>query len=215
MGVRRRGYTVWRDEPGDDARDRLEITADDAGANGTQEWDLATLLAGLAEHGTSFAELEELVLPLNTRDNHNRRVVAMMGEGGRLAKVLDAAPNLRKLVAPSAPTKVFFEREAHPLRELVIHAGYDHESFVAELAKSRCFPELTTLTFRDYAESYMDDFDSRRVPGKHFIALLKSKTLPALEHIHLVDVGFEDDDAETFRALAKKRGVRITGEAWL
>lgn len=89
-------------------------------------------------------------------------------------------PVLIELWSPSAPNFLFFERASHPLRILFVDCGYDHQNFIENLSKSKCFPELKTLDFSDYCQYYTEDWKSSCVPFEHYEQLFLAKNLSAL-----------------------------------
>jgi hypothetical protein len=184
---------------------KISIAAEDEGVNGTQNWELNSLL----ENDALFDNLEEFILPLNDAENHHRKIVTnddSYDEKNALGLLLDKAKNLKKLVAPSAPEPKFFERKSHGLKELNLQSGYDHQNFIANLSKSTCFKDLTSLTFRDYAETYMDDYKDSCTKFDDYLALVNSDTLPSLKSITLIDTVLDKKQKETLTKAASAKG---------
>lgn len=187
---------------------KISITAEDEGVNGTQNWELNSLV----ENDSLFDNLEEFILPLNDGENHHGKIVTnndSYDENNALGLLLNKAKNLKKLVAPSASGPLFFERESHGLRELEIQTGFSNQNFIANLAKSTCFKDLTSLTFRDYAETYMDDYKDSCTKYEDYLALVNSDTLPSLKNITLIDTVMDDNQKETLTKAASAKGRKL------
>jgi hypothetical protein len=221
-------YTIWHNDYSDELKGlpifsfimqkphceqilQLEISAEDEGVNGTQNWDLDPIV----EHENNLSKLHTLVFPINTEENHNRIIVTYQDyyeENGGIGLLLDKTPNLKKLVIASAPNENFFNREHHPLEVLEIQTGYNHQSFIANLAKANCFPNLKTLHFRDYAERYMEDFADHITPFNDYITLLQSKNLPQLKKITLIDAVLSESEKEELNSIAHDKGILLKFE---
>lgn len=187
------------------------ITAEDEGVNGTQNWDLESLLSVQ----NTFENLHHFELPLNTLQNHHRIIVThkdSYDENGGIGLLLDKCPALKTLVVPSAPGLKFFERENHVLENLTIQTGYDHQSFIKNLATSTCFKDLKSLVFRDYAETYMDDFQVNCTPYEDFLLLVQSSSLPALEAITIQDCVLDSSQTENLVSEASKNNMDLSFE---
>ena len=183
----------------------ITLKGEDEGVNGTQNWELKALLNNKA----TFDHLEEFILPLNDKKNHHRKIVTFKSsydENNGLAILLDKAPNLKKLVAPSAPGPKFFDRKSHGLKELNLQSGYDHLNFIANLSKSKCFKDLTSLTFRDYAETYMDDYKDSCTKYDDYLALVNSSTLSSLKNIALIDTILDKKQKDALTKAASDKG---------
>lgn len=173
----------------------LEVTAtaEDEGVNGTRHFQLQKLLAD----GQVYPVLGKFALQRTQPDDCARTIVTLdwqYEENGVLGLLLDQAPQLRSLEAASAPSARFFARTSHPLTELRLSVGYDHQGFVEGLAASRCFPELATLELVDYAETYVPEWEAKRVPAEAWRALFASTGLPALRHVTLVGTSLTESD---------------------
>lgn len=184
----------------------VRVTCEDEGANGTRAFDLHPLL----DEEATYPELRALHLERTQPDHHNRTIVTLKDfyeEGGGLGLLLDRAPRLRSLEAGSAPSPRFVEREAHPLEELRLSVGYDHQGFVRALAASRCFAQLATLEIVDYAETYMEGWKAMRILREDWGALFASTGLPALRRVTLV--GAVLDPAERDALLGTPLGRQL------
>ncbi len=183
----------------------LTLTGEDEGMNGTRAWPLEHLL------GPEYPRLRRVDLEGNKPGDHNRSIVVFedsYDENGALGRLLDAAPQLLHLAAPSAPASRFFERARHPLRSLAIQTGYAHQGFVQSLADSRCFPDLRVLMFVDYSETYMDDLGPHLTPATAYEALFADpRGLPALREVRLVNA--TNADAAKLRALPLARQLEV------
>jgi hypothetical protein len=170
---------------------QVRVSSEDDGNNGTRDFDLRPLLAG----GQNYPALLRFQLERTKPAHHNRTIVTFDGgyeEGGGLGVLLDRAPHLLSLEAPSAPSPRFFERSTHALEELRISVGYDHQGFVRGLARTSCFPRLASLELVDSAETYLEDWDATRIPRAHWSELFASSALPALRRVRLVGTRLDD-----------------------
>jgi hypothetical protein len=139
----------------------LCLRGPDVGSNGTRNWDLSQL----ADGDICFPRLRSLVIEQASPADHNQSIVASVyEEEGVLARLLSKAPSLEHLVSPSAPGADFFEVGRRPLRFLSVDAGYDHQGFIRNLARSHCFPDLVSLEYGEYSETYTEDFESHVTP---------------------------------------------------
>ncbi len=87
---------------------------------------------------------------------------------------LPGLPVLETLISPSAPDADFFLVGTRPLRHLDIDSGYDHQDFIANLARSSCFPRLAYFGFGEYYQTYMPDFASQVTPFADYRELFAS-----------------------------------------
>lgn len=157
----------------------IELRGPDEGANGTRNWDLTSL----AESDAQFPRLRRLCIEQTKPGDHNRTIVAASyEEGGVLAGILRKSPELRSLVTPSAPSAAFFQAGARPLEHLSVDAGYDHQSFVANLARTACLPKLRVLEFGEFHETYEEDFETRVTPFADYQDLWRS---PAMSSVRM------------------------------
>jgi hypothetical protein len=151
-------------------------------------------------------------LPLNDARSHNRKIVTFndsYDENGGLALLLDKCPNLETLTAPSAPSSAFFEREKHGLKALHLQAGFDHQGFISLLGQSTCFPTLTEFSFRDYAETYMENYEKLCTPYAAYEQLMTTTGLPSLKHIVLYDTVLNAQQQDALVKLADKHGKKV------
>lgn len=143
----------------------------DEGANGTRNWDLTSL----ADADVVFPRLRSLSIEQGKPADHNRTIVARVyDEEGVLARLLVAAPMLESLVTPSAPNADFFDVPYRPLSFLSVDAGYDHQGFIGNLSRASCFPELRSLGFGEYNETYMEDYAQQVTPFTDYQGLFAS-----------------------------------------
>jgi len=188
---------------------KITVRGEDEGVNGTQNWDLATLLKAKP----IFTHLEEFNLPLNDSETHHQKIVTyddMYNENGALGFLLDAAPKLKSLTAPSAPSANFFERENHSLTELNLQSGYTHQNFIKNLAASTCFSSVAKLTFRDYAQTYMDDYEKDCVPYEQYEALFNATGLPMLKEITLIATVITAEQQAALAKQAESKGIALS-----
>src|SRR5260370_28852845 len=149
----------------------VDLRGPDEGANGTRSWDLTAM----AESGTLFPELRRLCVEQTNPADHNRTIVARdYDENGVLAKILAKAPALQVLVTPSAPNADFFQVAQRAIEHLSVDTGYDHQGFIANLARSSCFPRLRSFEFGEYNETYMEDFSAHLTPFADYSDLFLS-----------------------------------------
>lgn len=191
---------------------KLRINAEDAGINGTQNWELE----GLLNNKNNFVNLTSFELPLNSLENHNRIIVSFIDsyeENNGIGLLLDKCPRLTNLIIPSAPGEKFFDRKEHVLENLIIQTGYDHQNFIKNLSKSTCFKSLKHLSFRDYAETYMDDFKKSCTQFDDYLLLMTSSNLPALNSITLIDTVIDQKQKDKLIIEASNKGVKLNFES--
>jgi hypothetical protein len=149
----------------------LDLRGPDTGVNGTRNWELNSI----AESTVVFPELRRLSIEQTKPTDHNRSIVARCyHEEGVLAKVLAKAPKLEVLITPSAPNADFFGIGQRPIQYLSVDTGYDHQGFIANLARSSCFPNLRSLEFGEYNETDMEDFSVHLTPFADYRELFSS-----------------------------------------
>jgi hypothetical protein len=155
----------------------LDLRGPDVGANGTRNWDLTRLADGPA----AFPRLHRLAIEQTRPADHNRTIVARTyEEDGVLARILGKAPALEVLVTPSAPDADFFRAGPRPVRHLSVDAGYDHQGFVANPARSSCFPGLASFEFGEFHEPYLGDPSAHATPVADYRELLASPAFAAV-----------------------------------
>lgn len=149
----------------------IELRGPDEGSNGTRNWDLSTI----AESTASFPNLKRLCIEQTKPSDHNRTIVGRTyKEDGVLAKILAKAPALEVLVTPSAPNGDLFGVGRRVIEYLNVDTGYDHQGFIANLARSTCFPKLRSFEFGEYSETYMEDFSTHLTPFSDYRELFIS-----------------------------------------
>ena len=62
-----------------------------------------------------------------------------------------------------------------PLRLLSVDTGYDHQGFIANLARSACFPKLQSFEFGEYNETYIEDSAAHLTPVADYRELFTSR----------------------------------------
>ena len=149
----------------------LEIKGPDKGTNGTRLYDLGDLLK---DTSTQFTHLKEFEVEQTSILHEHITMVSyddFYDDNGAGGRILDKMPNLSSLILPSAPNSDFFDRpKAHPLFNLSLQAGYEHQGFIAKLANSSCFPKLKHFEWTDG-------------PGKpRFTSCVPSNQFKKLEH---------------------------------
>jgi uncharacterized protein (TIGR02996 family) len=128
-------------------------------------------------------------------------------EDGETARLLGACPRLKSLTVPSAPNAAFFSGSAHPLEALSVHAGYNTEGFVTNLAASRRFGRLRSLRYKDFCCEYMAPEPHMLTPFRDWKALFRSPVFEALETVELSGVVLTEEEV---RALLKIRSTGVT-----
>jgi len=127
----------------------FEIKAKDVGSNGTRTFGLEELLK---DDKIVFENMKEFEVEQTQHFHENISVVTFQDyneDNGAGGKILNKMPNLEILSLPSAPNADFFNRAKHPLTHLSLQAGYEHEGFVAKLADSKNFPNLSSFEWTD------------------------------------------------------------------
>jgi hypothetical protein len=164
----------------------LTLRCPDEGMNGACNWDLGTLLHGDAQ----FPELRHFSIQQVSPSDHNRIIVASeFEEAGMLGQLLRKSPALDSLITPSAPDASFFEVRDHPLRYLNVDAGFDTQSFIANLAGSPCFPGLKSPRM-GRVQRDVHGYASGRLHGvRRLREALPLQGLRRLERIHLAKSG--------------------------
>jgi len=61
-----------------------------------------------------------------------------------------------------------------------VDTGYDHQGFIANLARSSCFPDLRRFEFGEYIETYMDDFAAHLTAFAHYRELFSSSAFASV-----------------------------------
>ena len=154
----------------------LHFDGPDEGANGTREWDFSRLL----ETNAVFPRMISFRVAWERPGDHNHPIVGHgYEEAGMIARLLDRMPNLGELTVPSAPNATFFDRPPHPLAYLKVATGYEHQDFVLNLSRSRCFPKLFRLDFGDYSQTY-DAYPGSCVPFDQYVALFQSLAMASV-----------------------------------
>jgi hypothetical protein len=176
----------------------LSIRGPDVGANGTRNWDLTALVG----KGAPFPRLESVKIQQTAPSDHNKSIVAASyDEEGVLARLLSAAPNLSVLISPSAPNAEFFAPSSRPIGYLDVDAGYDTQNFIRNLARSTCFPELYSVAWGEYNETYMEDFAQQTTPIEDYRELFTSQALARVRAFEWRNPALGDDQIRELRRL--------------
>jgi len=177
----------------------LHLYSEDEGINGTNNWDLGNLLE---KPKNIFLNLKKLVFPLNEH-NHNRIIITGnddYDENGVIGKVVAKMPNLEYLQIPSAPSASFFSQKS-AIKHLRVQTGYNHQSFIQQLAQTPHFQDLEELEFWDYSEFYMENYAQYCVPVEDYMKLLSSKNLPKLKKVTLYNTLLNDEAQAKLKTL--------------
>ncbi len=184
----------------------LTLRGPDEGANGTRNWDIGAL----AGSGVDFPGLRSLSIQQTGPADHNRSIVARVyDEDGVLARLLEKAPGLEELVSPSAPSADFFRVGRRPLRSLSVDAGYDHQGFIRNLARSGCFPDLRSLEFGEYNETYMEDFASLVTPFEDYRELFGSSAFAPVGFFRWRNPACSGDEIAGLKAMGRGRHFQV------
>lgn len=182
----------------------LILRGPDEGANGTHNWDIEPMLATVA----TFPQLKTFSIQLNQPADHNRSIVASdYDEDGILALLLSKSPRMQELTIPSAPSQAFFEVGERPLRFLSIDAGYDTQDFIANLAKSSCFPNLQCLEWGEYNETYTDENLANCTPTESYRELFQSGAFGSVTRFVWRNPVCTDDEIRELKAM--KPGLQL------
>lgn len=184
----------------------LIIRGPDTGANGTRNWDLSSL----ANSPVSFSRLTHLSIERTKPTDHNRSIVApIYEEEGLLGKLLAKALQLLVIETPSTPNEEFFRLQNHPLECLSVDTGYDHQGFVANLARSSCFPNLRFFEFGEYQETYMDDFSTHVTPIQDYRTLLQSSAFASVRYFRWFNPVCTPAELAELRAMRKDCQISV------
>ncbi|MDX1903468.1 MAG: hypothetical protein SFU27_04860 [Thermonemataceae bacterium] len=178
----------------------LHLFAEDEGANGINEWDIATLLENAK---VSFKNLKSLYFPLNTNENHNRIIVTkadMYEENGGIGEMLLKMPALEVLQIPSAPSANFFEHK-NKLKVLRMQVGLAHRGFVKNLSTMQVMDNLEELEIKDYSEFYIKDYQKDCIPKEDYFLLFESQTLPKLKKLTLENTLLSVEEQEKLKEM--------------
>lgn len=161
----------------------IRLSAPDEGANGTRAWDFSTVVNSAA----AFPNLTTFYVEGTQPEHHNRSVISgdFYEEGGMIAGLIRKMPNLLSLGVPSAPDQDFFRIATHPLRHLMVQAGYDTQNFILHLSQSPCFPDLSYFDFTDFQETYLDDYEANCTPFSHYKELFTSQAFDRMRMVVL------------------------------
>ncbi|HEY1195067.1 hypothetical protein [Flavobacterium sp.] len=178
----------------------ISFTGPDEGANGTKSWNFNRLLNSDAV----FTNLKSFSVQLTDMGDHNQNVIdnGDLEEGGMIAKLISKMPNLEQLVIPSAPDYSFFEIGEHPLKHLKLQAGYTHQNFIENLAKSNNFKQLTTLDYTDLIDFY-DFSDEEYTHFDSFVELFKSPAFSSIRSFKLRNNNLNDEQLFELERLKK------------
>lgn len=196
----------------DDVAPRLQLMhfhAHDHGGNGTRHWNFAQIVDSHAV----FPNLTQLTIEPYDNLAHNHPIVCYSegsyDESGTLAKWLTKAPGLKSLTTPSAPNSDFFKREPCALEVMNIQAGYDTQGFILNLSQSQCFPKLRHFEYRDYDETYMDDFRQHCTPFEHFQALFQSPAFDPVKSFVWHNPIFSVDELSKLKTLRPELSFKV------
>lgn len=182
----------------------------DKGANGAKGWDFSRLINSNA----IFSNLKSFAVQLTDLGDHNGSVIDgdCLAENGVLAKLVSKMPNLAKLTVPSAPDSSFFDIGDHPLSELKLQAGYNHQNFIDNLANSENFKRLHSLDYTDLI-NFHDVLDCDYTSFKSFKNLFNSKAFSSIRNLKLRHVNLSDEQLFELQRLNKVQFLNIKANA--
>jgi hypothetical protein len=184
----------------------IVLRGPDEGANGTCNWNLSVLVV----EDITYPALKLFSIQQNGPADHNRMIVAAdFDEAGILGQLLQRAPVLDTLIAPSAPDASFFTIRDHPLRYLNVDAGYDTQHFIGNLAHSTCFPSLQHLEFGDYHETYLDAFPQGCTSFSEYEQLFRSQVATNLRSLTLRNPICSAQELAALRSLQSARNLQF------
>lgn len=167
-----------------------------AAANGTCEIFIERLLEG----GHPFSNLVRFEIDAQSEDG-TPVVGGLEGEGGFHARLLARAPALEILSSPSAPDGDFFLVGQRPLTSLSLAAGFADQGFIANLARSTCFPGLRTFVWTDFAHTATSFEDC--------LLLFQSPVGARLERLVLRRMSLSEWQVRQLRGI-RAQGVQVT-----
>jgi hypothetical protein len=129
-----------------------------------------------------------------------------------LARILAKAPVLKVLVTPSAPNAAFFQVGPCAIEHLSVDTGYDHQGFIANLARSSYFPMLKSFEFGEYHETYMDDFSAHLTPFADYRQLFASAVFAPVRVFQWRNPACSPEEMAEIKSL--KRGRQVLVVRW-
>lgn len=184
----------------------IDLRGPDEGSNGTRNWDLTAI----AESAASFPNLKRLCIEQTKPSDHNRSIVAQTyDEDGVLAKILAKSPAIEVLVTPSAPNSDFFRVGQRAIEYLNVDTGYDNQGFIANLARSTCFPKLRAFEFGEYHETYMEDFSAHLTPFSDYRELFMSPAFAKVKVFQWRNPACSQAELAEIKNLEKSRQILV------
>ncbi len=132
---------------------------------------------------------------------------------GVIGRLLAKAPRLQSLTVPSAPSELFFEGSLHPLEQLYVDVGYDHQNFIVNLSQSTRFSDLRVLNYGDYNERYDETHTENRTPFGHYQALFQSHNFLAVKSLILRNSGLTVEQLSALKSL-RPDIIFVVGECY-
>ena len=161
----------------------LTFDGPDEGANGTNGWDFSRIV----NSKVTFPNLRIFKVKLTDMGDHNQSIIGSrysMSEDGMIAKLIKKMPNLETLAVPSAPDKSFFDIGEHPLRQLIVQAGYNSQDFIENFAESGNFYQLGALDFSDLHDSLDCYSEQDFIQFETYKKLFESNAFSTSKHFH-------------------------------
>ncbi len=184
----------------------LSLRSWDEGSNGTCNWDLSPLV----DAAPSFPNLRSFSVAKNRPGDHNCVIIgADYDEDGVLGRLLHKSPSLNTLIVPSAPDATFFSMDHHSLRYLGVDSGYDTQNFIGNIADNSCFPELRTLEFGEFNETYLDDFPSGCTPFEDYRRLFTAPHFASVRYFVWRNPVCSEEQIADLRSLRPKQDLQI------
>jgi hypothetical protein len=118
-------------------------------------------------------------------------------------------PALESLTVPSAPNAEFFRVGSKTLAHLNVDTGYDHQGFIANLARSKSFPQLSWFEFGEYGETNVDDFAAHVTPFADYRKLFGSPAFKKVDYFIWRNPACTEKELRETRRLLKNRQVLV------
>ena len=121
-----------------------------------------------------------------------------------VAQLVKNMPNLQTLQLPSAPDASFFDVPDLALKSLKIQAGYAHQDFILNLARSHNLKGLRSLAYTDVMDAVLIK-EGCHTPYEHYKALFLSELFLQYKHFHftLTDSLLTDAQLQELHAINK------------
>lgn len=202
------GFCTLLDFLADHADQVLSLNFDgpDSGANGLRNWNFKRL----TNSKVVFSNLLSFKVALTDVGHHNLSIIAENDEeDGMIAALVSKMPMLKELQLPSTPGEQFFLIPNLPIQSLIIQAGYDHQNFIVNLAKSSNLKDLIALDYSDKILS-QENFSTEEVTSfDDYKTLFESAVMTQLAHLKLRDNRLKPEECQGLRQINKVQFLHI------